>query len=36
MAPARVNMRSLLRKSTAFVWTAERQEEFIQIKKGVD
>ena len=33
MAPATVNMRSLLRKSTAFVWTAECQEEFIQMKK---
>ena len=33
MAPATVNMRSLLRKSTAFVWTAECQEDFIQMKK---
>ena len=33
MAPAKVVMRSLLRKSTAFVWTAECQEEFTQMKE---
>ena len=31
MASATVNMRLLLRKSTAFVWTAECQEEFTQM-----
>ena len=33
MAPAKVVMRSLLRKSTEFVWTAECQEEFTQMKE---
>ena len=33
MAPAKVVMRSLLSKSTAFVWTAECQEEFTQLKE---
>ena len=32
MAPATVNMRSLLRKATAFVWTAECEAEFVQMK----
>ena len=32
MAPATVNMRSLLRKATAFVWTPECEIEFVQMK----
>ena len=31
MAPATLNMRSLLRKASAFVWTPECEAEFIQI-----
>ena len=32
MAPATVNIRSVLRKATAFVWTAECDIEFVQMK----
>ena len=32
MAPATVNMRLLLRKATAFVWTPECEIEFVQMK----
>ena len=32
MAPATVNLRTILRKPTAFVWTAECEAEFQQLK----
>ena len=33
MAPATVNMRSLVRKSTALVWSADCEVEFTQMRR---